>query len=519
MLMNILIKLINYISDNFPCLKKVINKFAINKAINVSRYRPHPWSTIHPYTSWSSLTEKQWSARHLPIKILKPPKSKSSVIELFTRPTGKQRLCPKSTCLFPAFAQYLTDGIIRTSMPNKSKYEKDDPTRKQNTSNHNIDLSPLYGRTREQTLLLRLNSQKAGEVGKLDSQVKGGEEYAPFLFKNGKIKKKFDKLDKPLMLDKFLKNSNIISKVFAFGGDRANASPQVSMVNTLFLREHNRLAGKIEKSHPDWDDERVFETARNTNIVLFIKVIIEEYINHISPIYKFHTDPSVAWNAPWNKPNWITTEFSLLYRWHSLIPDKMRWGSVCYNVKDTIMNNELLLEQGLKQGFIDMSNQPAGQIGPLNTPQDLIHLETLAIDQGRLCQLASYSDYRKHFSLSRPSKFSDISSNSTVVDILNKSYSKVDDIEFYVGLFAEDTIPNSPLPPLIEKMVAVDAFSQALTNPLLSEHVWNEKTFSDIGWKTINKTSNIRELVNRNVKGGLSDDDFIGMTKKGWLPT
>ena len=30
-------------------------------------------------------------------------------------------MCAKSTCLFPAFAQYLTDGFIRTRMPHDNE--------------------------------------------------------------------------------------------------------------------------------------------------------------------------------------------------------------------------------------------------------------------------------------------------------------------------------------------------------------------------------------------------------------
>ena len=70
-----------------------------------------------------------------------------------------------------------------------------------------------------------------------------------------------------------------------------------------------------------WNDERVFQTARNINIAQLIKIVVEEYINHISP-YHFHltADPSVSWDAGWNMPNWIPIEFNLLYRWHSSTP-------------------------------------------------------------------------------------------------------------------------------------------------------------------------------------------------------
>lgn len=510
---SVIIKASNSVSTVWPWFGRKANKIATNRIINRCRHRPHPWSMIHDYVSWSSLTEKLWSARHLPAKELNSPKRKD-LENLFKR--TKQRLSPKSTCLFPAFAQYLTDGFIRTRMPDKD--EDPDPKRKQNTSTHQLDLSSLYGRTPEQTKALRLLSENNGQKGKLKSQMINNEEYPPFLYDGQEIKLEFKILDEPLMSDTLKGRPEIRSKIFAVGGDRANANPQVAMMNTLFLREHNRLAGVIERANTEWDDERVFQVSRNITIVLFLKIVIEEYINHISPSFKFLADPTIAWNAPWNKPNWLTTEFSLLYRWHQLIPDDNWWGGKKYSVRETIMNNNLLLNVGLKQGFLDMSDQYAGEISPFNTAPDLLHLEKMAIEQGRLCKLASYSDYRNYVNLKRPGKFSDVSSNDEVVNFLQSAYESVDDIEFYVGLFAEDLERNSPLSPLLLRMVAVDAFSQALTNPLLSEHVWKEETFTKAGWELIGETKNLRDILHRNVKGGLDDNDFIGITHHDWKP-
>lgn len=526
---NLIYPVINFISDFFPWLGKIINAFAINKAVNVTRHRPHPWSTVHDYVSWASLTDKHWSARHLPVpnKPLEshqedgelPDRLKLDNVKLmFKRSEGGQVLCSKSTCLFPAFAQYLTDGFIRTRMP--SGITPNEAIRKQNTSNHEIDLSPLYGRTQEQTDALR-SKCKSGK-GRLKSQLINGEEYADFLFVKDKdeIKQEFESLDLPLRINTIRSNSAIRNNIFAFGGDRANASPQVAMVNTLFLREHNRLAGEIEASNPEWDDDRVFETTRNAMIVMFIKIVVEEYINHISPGFRFHADPSVAWNAPWNKPNWITTEFSLLYRWHQLIPDTMIWKGTPYPVENTIMNNQLLLDGGLRQALIDMSSQPAAKLGAFNTAGPLLDFEKSAVLQGRLCKLASYSDYRQYVSLSAPMDFSDISSDPNVVRFLKETYNdQVDEVEFYVGLFAEDVDINTPLPPLVRTMVALDAFSQALTNPLLSEHVWTmeEKVFSEPGWRAINQTNTVRDIAIRNISG-VNGTDFIGMTQTDWRP-
>ena len=501
---------ITWLMDQWPWFGKKINKIMINYTVNKCRHRPHPWSTVYDYVSWRGLTDKTWSARHLPAKQLRAPEEDLTV-ECFRR--TEMKYCASSTCLFPAFAQYLTDSFIRTKMPKQG--EPDDPTRKQNTSNHEIDMSPLYGRTHEQTEALRLLSNKSGEKGKLKSQTIDSEEFAPFLYgQDGSIKREFAILDLPLMSDKLRENKDIVAKIFAFGGDRANASPQVAMMNTLFLREHNRIAGLLEKHHADWDDDHVFEVGRNIVIALFLNIVIEEYINHIASSFKFTADPSVGWDAAWNKPNWITTEFSLLYRFHQLIPDKLHLGGKDYSVAQTIMNNQLLLSTGLKQAFLDMSNQRAGQIGPLNTPEALLHLEALAIKQGRMCELASYSDYREYASLSRPKKFADISTNPEIIKLLEQTYHSVDDVEFYVGLFAEDRDTSSPLPPLLRTMVAVDAFSQIFTNPLMSKHVYNVETFTKEGMEIINQTSSMRDIVQRNVAGGLSETDFVGMTRQ-----
>jgi prostaglandin-endoperoxide synthase 2 len=425
------------------------------------------------------------------------------------------KLCPKSTLLFPAFAQYLTDGFIRTKM---SHTGTDTENLRQNTSNHQIDLCPLYGRTPSQTLALRLCSEAAGQRGRLKSQMINGEEYAPFLCEAGVPKAEFAALDQPLGFQALQKpeNADRLALIFAFGGDRVNTAPQVSMLNTLLLREHNRLAAGIEARHPAWDDTRVFETARNVVIVEFIKIVVEDYINHIAPTpFPLRADPSVAWTAPWNKPNWITTEFSLLYRWHALIPDDVTWNGTSYPLAATLRANRLLIDGGLAQGFIDMSAQPAGAIGLFNTVSDLVDVEMRSIFQGRFVNLAPYTDYRDYAGLPRPKTFEDISGNPDITDALRRAYGTPDKVDFYVGLFAEDTVANSPLPELLMRMVAVDAFSQALTNPLLSEHVFNPDTFSQYGWDDIQATHSLRDLVARNVPQPLGDA-FIGMTRPDW---
>jgi prostaglandin-endoperoxide synthase 2 len=510
-----LYSVVNCVIRVFPSLASVFNRLFINYAVNRIPHRPHPWSTVHDYTSWTALSDQHFSARHLPaFRPQNPLPAATAVMALFSRPVGQlPQFCPKSTCLFPAFAQYLTDGFIRTRMPNTSD---GDPQflRRQNTSNHQIDLCTLYGRTQDQIQVLRLSSNKIGERGRLKSQLINGEEYSPYLLDGeGCVKSEFETLDVPLGIDHAMDPASL----FATGGDRVNSAPQVAMLNTLFLREHNRLASLLEQQCSAWDDERVFQTARNILIVMFIKIVVEEYINHINPTpIRFLADPTVAWKASWNRPNWITTEFSLLYRWHSLIPDEMTWGLHTYPAADLILNNKPLLEVGLRQAFLDMSAQPASRLSAFNTATALLPIEEKAINQARECDIAPFSRYRMYSKQPSVESFEDISSNSQTVALLKQLYGTADRVEFYPGLFADDSVPNSPLPRLILTMVAVDAFSQAFTNPLLSEPVFNQNTFSPLGWEAIHQTTSLRLMLERNSSGPALG--HVSMTRHGWRP-
>lgn len=117
----------------------------------------------------------------------------------------------------------------------------------------------------------------------------------------------------------------------------------------------------------------------------------------------------------------------------------------------------------------------------------------------------------------RPTSFKAISSDPVVANHLAGLYDRARDVDFHVGLFCEDRMPNSPLPNLVLVFVALDAFSQALTNPLLSEHVFKPSTFSAPGWRAINETSTIRDILDRNARGGVGDT-FLGFTRRGWVP-
>lgn len=490
-----------------PSIERYVNGRLVNSASAKMPYRPSPLSTMSTYTSWSSLTDKKFSGRHLPASAATADlPDVDEVADLFVRPDGMFTPCPKSTVLFSYFAAWFTDGFLRsdrTPPPNG-------PDDRKNDSNHEIDLMQIYGLTRDVTDQLR-----AHDRGLLKSQTINGEDYPPYLHDaDGNQKPEFDRVSwvhtrlAPPPPEKQ-------AKFFALGSDTGNLQLGFVVMNVLFLREHNRVARALGAQYPDWDDDRLFETARNIMIVLLIKIVVNEYINHITPYhFQFRADPKSFKNPPWYKTNWMAVEFNLVYRWHPLVPPHYRVGGRDVTVHDTLYETQLLTENGLGQVMEDASTQAAGKVGVFNTDPELRGVQQWSVEKGRAVQLASYNDYRALCEFPRVTAFNQISGDPRVQRKLEDLYGTVDAIEFYSGLYAEDTRPNSVLPSLIGRMVGIDAFSQAFTNPLLAPLVFNEQTFSPLGMEIIESTRNLSDIVHRNVPD--ANRHFISLTRKDW---
>jgi prostaglandin-endoperoxide synthase 2 len=99
----------------------------------------------------------------------------------------------------------------------------------------------------------------------------------------------------------------------------------------------------------------------------------------------------------------------------------------------------------------------------------------------------------------KPKKdFADLTVDVDVQRRLAELYGDIENLEWYVGIFAEDHPEDQMMGELLTAMVGYDAFTQALTNPVLAPQVFTEATFTRAGLKIIRGTRSLQQIMARN---------------------
>ena len=85
--------------------------------------------------------------------------------------------------------------------------------------------------------------------------------------------------------------------LFLAGDVRANEQISLTVVHTLFVREHNRLADRIHQLYPELNDEQIYQLARRLVGAEMQMITYEEYLPAMFG-YDFALDPDAAGYDP-----------------------------------------------------------------------------------------------------------------------------------------------------------------------------------------------------------------------------
>ena len=241
---------------------------------------------------------------------------------------------------------------------------------------------------------------------------------------------------------------------FVAGDFRANEQVGLTVMHTLFVREHNRLADDIRRDDPELDDEAIYQRARAIVAAQMQAITYREFLpvllgpNALSDYRGYQ--PSVN---PGISNTFATAAFRL---GHSMLSENLRRLTARgtpidaghLSLADAFFGVDEIVGVGLEPYLRGLADQRAQAIDPMVIDEVRnflfgppgaggFDLASLNIQRGRDHGLPGYNDVRSAFGLPRVRSFAEINPNPEVQARLQSVYANVDLIDPWAGGLCE----------------------------------------------------------------------------------
>ncbi len=259
----------------------------------------------------------------------------------------------------------------------------------------------------------------------------------------------------------------------------------LNVMSTVFIREHNAVAGALKAAYPQWGDEDLYQRARLVVAGLIAKIHTVEW----TPAIIAHPTTITAMNANWwgltgkrihqllgrisdsevisgipgsatddfGVPYSLTEEFSIVYRMHSLIADSYEFRSAA---TDQLIGEHTFPEIAGPQAervarqldlgdvFYSFGTAHPGALVLNNYPRflqqfqrpdndQLMDLAATDILRTREFGVPRYNQFRQLLHLKPAQSFEDLTGDPAQLAALRRLYRDVDSVDTIVGMLAE----------------------------------------------------------------------------------
>jgi hypothetical protein len=273
-------------------------------------------------------------------------------------------------------------------------------------------------------------------------------------------------------------------------GFRRNWWIGLTMLHTLFVREHNAICDMLYDAYPTWDDNRLFNVARLINAGVMAKIHSVEWTPAILPNQTLETGLNSNWYGlltyrmrkskarktlsevnirnpelggivgnPINRhhsPFGLSEEFVEVYRLHSLLPETLQLrlrGDK--NIKQQVPlpatrqhgSVEITTNYAMSDLFYSFGNQHPGALVLNNFPRFMQELSvsgkafldigTVDIVRARERGVPRYNEFRRQLGLNEIHSFDDLTDDLVVRAKLKSVYDDVEDLDLLIGTLAE----------------------------------------------------------------------------------
>ncbi|OWK47191.1 peroxidase family protein [Fimbriiglobus ruber] len=338
-----------------------------------------------------------------------------------------------------------------------------------------------------------------------------------------------------------------MSALFATGDIRGNENLELTALQTLFVRNHNRLAAEFQKLNPTWTDEQLYQEARKINIAEYQDIVYNEWIPAV--LGSQALAPYSGYNPNVNPA--IANEFSTVaFRFgHSLLSSAIeRQTNQGTDIADASADGSSI---PLSEDFFDADLlNPAGVVDPLtgHTSSDIGPIlkgdadgdsqatDVMAINDIRNLLFGNYGDggqdlmardvqrdrdngipdyntLRSAVGLPRVTSFAQITSNVQVQQELQAAYGSVNNIDAFEGGLAEDHVPGADVGPLFERIM-VNQFVRLRSG---DRFFYLNESFSPQEQSIFNQDTTLAQVIesNTNVTNLQSDVFFFRASISG----
>ena len=275
-----------------------------------------------------------------------------------------------------------------------------------------------------------------------------------------------------------------------FAGDfRVNEQINLVVIHTLFMREHNRIAASFQRSHPDWDDERLYQEARRVTVAEYQHIVYNEWLpvilgNNFMRLYGlFPLSSGQSFDYDDSFDPRINNEFAAAaFRFgHSLVPktflsiekDRNRQPKVM-NLKEVFFQPKEMKNPGFFDGLLrglmderakaadsDFVDEIRNHLFEKSDHSGGLDLVAINIQRGRDHGLPGFNKYREICSGSKATSWTDLRSSILPehIDHLKRMYRSIDDVDLFVGGFLEQPHEDSLVGPVF-KCIIGDQFAR-----------------------------------------------------------
>lgn len=248
-------------------------------------------------------------------------------------------------------------------------------------------------------------------------------------------------------------------KLFVAGDIRANENLLLLAFHTLFMREHNRICDEYITRHPEWDDERLYQHARRLVTAHIQSIVFDEWL----PAMGVHLPPYEGYDPSLDPA--ISNVFSAAaFRLgHTLLSSEIirmdNEGRVIPQGNISLRNaffkpKEILIAGGIDPYFKGMGTQIEQDLdckiiddvrnflfGPPGAGG--LDLAAINIMRGRERGLGDFNAIRADLGLPPYTDFAEVCSVPELYLDLETVYGSVNDVDPWVGMLAEDHMPQA----------------------------------------------------------------------------